>query len=63
MTTLAAIYARVSTSDQADKGESLPSQIEHCRAYAERLGYTVAEVLQEDISGGRRFIDGPPAAG
>jgi site-specific DNA recombinase len=59
MSTLAAIYARVSTSDQADRGESLPSQIEHCRAYAERLGYQVAEVFSEDISGGTRFIERP----
>ena len=49
----------MSTSDQADKGESLPSQIEQCRAYAERLGYSVAEVLQEDISGGTRIIERP----
>jgi site-specific DNA recombinase len=59
MTKLAAIYARVSTSDQADRGESLPSQIEHCRAYAERLGYQVAEVFSEDVSGGTRFIERP----
>ncbi len=57
MTKLAAIYARVSTSDQADRGESLPSQVEHCRAYAERLGFQVAEVFQEDISGGTRFVE------
>lgn len=57
MTKQAAIYARVSTADQADRGESLPSQVEHCRAYAARLGYTVAEVLQEDASGGMRFVE------
>jgi site-specific DNA recombinase len=59
MTKLCAIYASVSTSDQADRGESLPSQIEHCRAYAERLGYQVAEVFSEDISGGTRFVERP----
>jgi site-specific DNA recombinase len=59
MSKLAAIYARVSTTEQADKGESLPSQIEHCRAYAETLGYTVAEVFQEDVSGGTRFVERP----
>ena len=31
---IAAIYARVSTTDQADKGYSLPTQIEACRAIA-----------------------------
>lgn len=37
----AAIYARVSTSDQADKGYSLPTQIEACLDLAEREGYVV----------------------
>jgi site-specific DNA recombinase len=62
MTKLAAIYARVSTSDQADRGESLPSQVESCRAYALRLGFQVAEVFQEDISGGTRFVERPDGA-
>ena len=30
----AILYARVSTDDQADKGYSLPSQLEHGRKYA-----------------------------
>lgn len=46
-----AIYARVSTTDQADKGYSLPSQIEACQDYVERLGYSVAVELREDCSG------------
>ena len=37
----AVLYARVSTDDQADKGYSLPSQLDACRKYAERLGYLV----------------------
>src|SRR5881397_1711877 len=40
---LAAIYARVSTADQADKGYSLPTQIEACLALAHQEGYTVPE--------------------
>jgi len=31
----AAIYARVSTTDQADKGYSLPTQLEACQAMAQ----------------------------
>ncbi len=47
----AALYTRVSTADQSDKGYSLPSQLDLCRKYAERLGYTVTAELQEDHSG------------
>ncbi len=38
---IACIYARVSTSDQADKGYSLPTQIEACLDLAEREGYVI----------------------
>jgi site-specific DNA recombinase len=50
---IAAIYARVSTKDQADKGYSLPTQIEACRALAQREGYTVPEshVFVDDYTG------------
>jgi site-specific DNA recombinase len=48
---LAAIYARVSTTDQADKGYSLPTQIEACREFARREGYTVQWAFQEDYTG------------
>ena len=51
MTKRAAIYARVSTDDQADRGYSLPSQLEACRRYAENLGYSVVAELSEDASG------------
>ena len=37
MTKKAAIYARVSTDDQADKGYSLPSQLDGCRQFIERM--------------------------
>jgi len=51
--TIAAIYARVSTTDQADKGYSLPTQIEACQAMAQQEGYTVPEshVFADDYTG------------
>jgi site-specific DNA recombinase len=47
----AATYSRVSTDDQADRGYSLPSQIEACHKYAESLGYSVVVEYSEDVSG------------
>ena len=49
----AAIYARVSTADQADKGYSLPTQIDACQALARQEGYTVPEshVFVDDYTG------------
>jgi site-specific DNA recombinase len=49
----AAVYARVSTTDQADKGYSLPTQIEACHTFAAREGYTVPEshVFVDDYTG------------
>ena len=49
----AAIYVRVSTDEQADKGYSLPSQIEACRRFAEYKGFENALVYQDDISGAK----------
>jgi site-specific DNA recombinase len=48
----AAIYARVSTEDQA-RGYSLPSQIEACHKLAEHAGYRVPEsyVFSDDVTG------------
>lgn len=51
MTKKAAIYARVSTDDQADKGYSLPSQLDGCRQYIEQLGYSIVVEFKEDNSG------------
>ena len=59
MSKRAAIYARVSTEDQAEKGYSLPSQITACRAHAARLGYTVTAEFQEDYSGATAVNDRP----
>ena len=50
---LAAIYARVSTQDQADKGYSLPTQIDACQRLAQQEGYTVPEshIFVDDYTG------------
>lgn len=59
MTKKAAIYARVSTDDQADKGYSLPSQLDGCRQYVEQLGYTVVAEFRDDHSGATPVIERP----
>src|SRR5262244_975128 len=50
---LAAIYARVSTAEQADRGYSLPTPIEACHALAQQEGYTVPDthVFVDDYTG------------
>ncbi len=55
----AAIYCRVSSSEQADTGSSLDTQEEACRKLAGELGYEVSEVVREDCSGGIPFRDRP----
>jgi len=49
----AAIYARVSTTGQADKGYSLPTQIDACQRLAQQEGYTVPEnhIFVDDSTG------------
>lgn len=47
----AIICARVSTTAQAEKGHSIPSQFELMRVYAHREGMTVIAELQDEISG------------
>ncbi|MEO0559667.1 MAG: recombinase family protein, partial [Bacteroidota bacterium] len=47
----AAIYARVSTAEQAE-GDSLDAQVQACRAYCDRKGLAVASVYREEgVSG------------
>lgn len=43
----AVIYTRVSTTEQADEGNSLVTQERICREHAERHGYTVVQVFVE----------------
>jgi len=59
MTKQAAIYARVSTDDQAERGYSLPSQIEACQKFASQKGFDVAAVYQDDISGAKPITSRP----
>jgi site-specific DNA recombinase len=44
----AVIYARVSTDEQAQKGLSLPAQIEHCQKYAREHGFAVVRIFQDE---------------
>ncbi len=53
MTKRAAIYTRVSTDEQAEKGYSLQSQLEACRAYADRQSFTIAAEVQDEYSGAK----------
>ena len=48
----AAVYARVSTVEQAQSGTSLATQIERCRSYAGLQGWrVVGEYVDEGVSG------------
>ncbi|GMB00396.1 recombinase family protein [Pelosinus sp. IPA-1] len=54
----AAIYARVSTEDQAKHGYSLPDQIASCKTYLQGLGYhDIIEYVDDGYSG--EYIDRP----
>jgi len=55
----AILYARVSTDDQADKGYSLPSQLDETRKYAERLGYEIVGEYREDFTGAVPIAERP----
>jgi site-specific DNA recombinase len=50
---VAAVYARVSTADQADRGYSLPTQIAACQGLAQQKGYTVPDthIFVDDYPG------------
>ncbi|WP_312340085.1 recombinase family protein, partial [Anaerospora hongkongensis] len=53
-----AIYVRVSTDQQAEKGYSIDTQLEACRKYALELGATnIEEFIDDGYSGA--FIDRP----
>jgi len=52
----AVLYTRVSTDEQAEKGYSLPSQLNACRTYASEHGYIVpgkAYEIVDDCSGAK----------
>ena len=49
--TRAAIYVRVSDPKQEREGASLGVQEEQCRAYADRMGYAVAGVYRDVLTG------------
>jgi len=54
----AAIYARVSTTEQAERGYSLPAQLDACRSAAKAMGATyIDEYKDEGYSG--EFINRP----
>ena len=61
MTKRAAIYARVSTDDQAEHGYSLQSQIADCRQYAAANGLEVAQVYEDGGISGELPMDARPA--
>ncbi len=49
--TKAAIYCRVSTEMQSEKGYSLQEQERICREYGTKHGYEVVGIFQDDVSG------------
>jgi site-specific DNA recombinase len=49
----AILYARVSTDDQAEKGYSLPTQLDAMRQYAQANGFQVVRELCDDCSGAK----------
>jgi site-specific DNA recombinase len=55
----AAIYARVSTEEQAERGWSLSSQVEACQKFAEQRGLSIAGIFQDDISGATPIQERP----
>lgn len=59
MTKQAAIYARVSTDDQAERGYSIPSQKDACKKFADEKGWNIAGVYLDDISGTVPVSDRP----
>jgi site-specific DNA recombinase len=46
------VYLRVSTDEQAESGLGLEAQLAACRALAARMGWEIAIVFEDDLSGG-----------
>jgi site-specific DNA recombinase len=44
----AAVYVRVSTQEQSEKGWSIDGQIEECERFCESKGYTILEVFRDE---------------
>lgn len=57
-TNRAAVYVRVSTQEQSEKGWSLDGQIEECERFCENRGYRVVEVFRDEGFSGSN-IDRP----
>lgn len=62
MTKRAVLMGRVSTDEQAEKGYSLPSQLEACRKYAEEHGFGVVAEITDDCSGAIPVAERPGGA-
>ena len=53
------VYIRVSTTEQAEAGTSLFSQMTACEAYCKSKGYTIVGQSQDDISGATSLYERP----
>ena len=51
MSKRAVIYTRVSTDEQAEKGYSLPHQLNECRRYCQNNGFVIAQEFLDNYSG------------
>ncbi len=58
----AVLMARVSTTEQAEKGYSLPSQLEACKRYAVKHGFQVVDEITDDCSGAIPVAERPGGA-